>query len=127
MVLAVTANLARKRAAADAWAGRVLDDIDDLPDIVFAQEVPAGWTDLWPRELGYRVFSTPTRGWTVRSAVITRLPVVEDAVGLVSAAYHGSYLQTAVVDWGDDLGPVRLVSFHASPNLCSCRRFLMAN
>lgn len=115
MVVAVTANLARRPGAAHAWAHRVLNGDDAAPDIVFAQEVPDGWTDIWCSR-GYAVYADRTPEWTVRSALLTRLPVVEGAPNLVSAAYHGSYLQTALVDLGDGGAPVRLVSFHASPN-----------
>ena len=108
IVDAVTANLQRNSAAAQAWMNRM----ESRPDILFLQEVPAGFAEMWEPE--YTVVPGQGTQWGIRSALVTRLDVL-DQEPVPSAGYHGSYLAACRLRLVDGGPPIRLVSFHASP------------
>ena len=97
------------------WARQHMDQYD----LVFAQEVPGG---DWLRErTGFHVF-THAAGQRYRtlSALLVRtsigLPLTPPQI--TTARYHGSYLAAARVEH-PTLGPVCLMSVHASPKRVS--------
>lgn len=99
----------------DAWAERHATEYD----IVFAQEVPdEDWLRRWPGLTVVR--HTAGETYRTKSALLVRRGEVPDVAQpeVVTAAYHGSYVATAVTDLSG-IGSVRLMSIHASPNRVS--------
>jgi hypothetical protein len=99
---------------ADEWAKAA---VQPQYDVVFAQEVPNDeWLGIWEAN-GYRVVEYDGKPYRTRSALIVRsgIGVVKDGWDFPTRGYHGSYVAAAMLHH-PPLGPVVLMSVHASPN-----------
>ncbi len=105
-----------RRMGMGDWARHALET--KQPAIVFAQEVPSeDWLRIWS-DADYKVTDGEDRGWSIRSALITRKdldvqPLTKEE--FPSLWYHGSYVAAALWTNAPDT-PLVLASVHASPN-----------
>lgn len=121
LVLNAGGSYVPDKTAAEGWADALASDPASSPDLAFIQEVPSQqWLQVW-RIHGFRVLLGHTRGWKVRSAILTRLPD-EQLAPLTSAhlpelAYHGEYVAAGrLVGWGPSGSDLHVFSVHASPH-----------
>ncbi|MCW2672987.1 MAG: endonuclease/exonuclease/phosphatase family protein [Frankiales bacterium] len=118
MVLNAGGTYLRDKDDAVRWVSDLLSQADGRPDIACIQEVPSdAWLAAWEKE-GYRCILGETRGFKVRSAILTVLP--EDRLTRLTAAdaselpYHGEYVAAARLR-NPDGSSITLMSVHASP------------
>ena len=120
--LAATANLgccspggARHISAADAWAD---DAVARCLDLLFLQEVPSrDWLERFSSSYSVHI-AEPVEShpkWCRSAVVVRRDAIASELLVLPTENYHGTYLAGAVLDLAG-VGPVALVSVHASPN-----------
>lgn len=87
------------------------------PALIFAQEVTDEFTQALA-DSGYTVVTDPSRHWRVRSAIAGAPGVDLEAVSeadFPTLTYHGSYVAAGA--WRNSpVGPMNVVSVHASPN-----------
>lgn len=103
-----------------AWAAALAADQAARPDLAFIQEIPSqAWLEAWTTH-GYRAILGHSRGWAVRSAILTLLDSDQctqlTPTGMPELTYHGEYVAAArLAGWapGRDL---TVLSVHASPN-----------
>jgi hypothetical protein len=119
---AVTANLgcaapsavgAERRAAADAWAVRVRRE--EVPNLIFAQEVPdEGWVDSWKAD-GWHASVPEGPSYRVQSRLLWSGLEDLGPVGFPTAEYHGSYVAGRLLALPGIEREVAVLSVHASP------------
>jgi hypothetical protein len=79
------------------------------------------WLEVWT-DYGYQAVLGPDKGWSVRSALLLRDDVrILGPLSWSNTDYHGSYVAGCVVSTG--LGPLSLVSVHASPNEAELEKY----